>query len=87
MSDLAESVRDIVTERFDNPLMIKDVELALSELRDEAPWKSPANKHGDLALYKMVVERIQRELQIPPHGAKQAEQDSIDLGALLETRV
>lgn len=83
MSDLAESVRDIITERFDNPLTIKDVELALSELRDEAPWKSPADKHGDLALYEMVVERIQRELQIPPHGAKQAEQDRIDLGKRL----
>ena len=83
MSDLAESVREIISERFDNPLMIKDVELALSELRDEAPWKSPADKHEDLALYEMVVERIQRELQIPPHGVKQAEQDSIDLGKRL----
>ena len=65
MSDLAESVRDIISERFNNPLMLKDVELALSELRSEAPWKSPADKHGDLALYEMVVERIRDQLQIP----------------------
>ena len=65
MSDLAESVRDILSERFDNPLILNDVELALSELQSDAPWKSPADKHADLALYEMVVERIRDKLQLP----------------------
>ena len=65
MSDLAESVRDIVSGRFDNSWMINDVELALSELRSEAPWKSPADKHADMALYEQVVERICDQLQMP----------------------
>ena len=82
MSDLAESVRDIISDRFDNPLMIKDVELALSELRSDAPWKSPADKHADLALYEMVVERIRRQLQIP-HDAMRDEQGDATLGQRL----
>ena len=64
MSDLAESVRDIIVDRFDNPLILNDVELALSELQSEAPWKSPADKYADLALYEMVIERIRGKLQI-----------------------
>ena len=70
MSDLAESVSDIIAHRFDNPLIIKDVELILSELRSEAPWKSPADKHADLALYELVVERIRDQLQVPVNVAE-----------------
>ena len=65
MSDLAESVRDIISDRFDNPLILSDVELALSELQSDAPWKSPVDKHADLALYETVIERIRGQLQIP----------------------
>ncbi len=82
MSDLAESVQDIITERFDNPLIIKDVELALSELRSEAPWKSPADKHADLALYELVVERIRDQLQIPC-GVGKDDQGDATLGKRL----
>lgn len=64
MSDLAEGVRDIIADRFDNPLILSDIELALSELRSEAPWKSPADKYADLALYEMMVDRIRGQLQI-----------------------
>ena len=70
MSDLAESVRDIMSDRFDNPLMLKDIELALSELRSDAPWKSPADKHADLALYETIIERIRNQLQLP-YGVEQ----------------
>ena len=65
MPDLAESVRDIIADRFDNPLILSDVELALSELQNDAPWKSPADKYGDLALYERMVERIRNQLQTP----------------------
>lgn len=65
MSDLAESVRDLISERFDNPLILADVELALSELQSDAPWKSPADKHADMALYETVIERIRDKLQLP----------------------
>ena len=65
MSDLAASVRDLISGRFDNPLILNDVELALSELQSDAPWKSPADKHADLALYETVIERIRGQLQIP----------------------
>lgn len=58
MSDFAESVRDIITDRFDNHLILNDVELALSELQSDAPWKSPADKHADLALYETMIGRI-----------------------------
>ena len=67
MSDLAESVRDIIADRFDNPLVLNDVELALSELQSDAPWKSPVDRHADLALYEMMVERIREQLQIPSY--------------------
>ena len=65
MSDLAESVRDVISDRFDNSLVLDNVELALSELRSEAPWKSPIAKYADLALYERVVERTRDQLQIP----------------------
>ena len=65
MSDLAKNVRDIISDRFDNPLILNDVELALSELQSDAPWKSPADKHADLALYETVIERIRDQLQLP----------------------
>ena len=68
MSNLAESVRDIIADRFDNPLILGDVEMALSELRSEAPWKSPADKYADLALYETVVERIRHQLQTPNYA-------------------
>ena len=70
MSDLAESVRDIISGRFDNPLILNDVELALSELQSDAPWKSPADKHADLALYETMIERIRDQLQLP-YGVEQ----------------
>lgn len=65
MSDLAESARDIISDRFDNSLILDNFELALSELRSEASWKSPVVKYTDLALYERVVERIWDQLQIP----------------------
>ena len=65
MSDLAENVRDIISDRFDNPLILTDVELALSELQSDAPWKSPADKHADMALFETVIERIRDQLQLP----------------------
>ena len=65
MSDLAKSVRDIISDRFDNSLVLNNVELALSELRSDAPWKSPIAKYADLALNERVVERIRDQLQIP----------------------
>ena len=68
MSNLAESVRDIIADRFDNPLILGDVEMDLSELRSEAPWKSPAAKYADLALYETVVERIRDQLQTPNYA-------------------
>ena len=82
MSDLAESVRDIVSERFDNPLILNDVELALSELQSDAPWKSPADKHTDLGLYETVIERIRDQLQIP-YGEKRNGQADATLGQRL----
>ena len=63
--ELAESVRDIISDRFDNPLILSDIELALSELQSDAPWKSPAEKYEDLALYERVIERIRDQLKWP----------------------
>lgn len=64
-SHLSEDVRDIIVGRFENPLILNNIELALSELRSNAPWKSPDVKHGDMALYERVIERIRDRLQIP----------------------
>lgn len=82
MSDLAKSVNDLILHRFSNDLVLSNVELALSELRSDAPWKSPADKHQDLALYELMLERIQDELQIP-HGALQSDKDNVALGQRL----
>ena len=79
MRDLAESVRDIISDRFDNPLILNDVELALSELQSDAPWKSPADKHADLALYETVIERIRNQLQIPDGPIQDGKGNIIEL--------
>ena len=65
MSDLSKDVRDIISDRFDNSVILDNVELVLSELRSEAPWKPPDVKHRDMALYERVVKRIRDRLQIP----------------------
>ena len=82
MSDLADTVRDIISNRFDNPLILNDVELALSELQSDAPWKSPADKYADLALYETVIERIRDRLQLP-YGVMQDSQGNTSLGKRL----
>ena len=46
------------------------------------PWKSPADKHQDLALYELILERIQDALQIPS-GALQSDKDNVALGQRL----
>ena len=79
MRELADSVRDIISDRFDNPLILNDVELALSELQSDSPWKSPADKHADLALYEMVVERIREQLRIPDYVEQDGKGNVIEL--------
>ena len=65
MSDLSEAVRDIISDRFDNSVILNNVELALSELRSDTPWKPSDVKYKDMALYELVVKRIRDQLQIP----------------------
>ena len=71
MSDLSENVRDIISGRFDNSVILENVELALSELRSDAPWKPPDVKHQDMALYERVIERIRNQLQIPSNAMQE----------------
>lgn len=82
MTELAESVKDITAERFSNPLVLNDVELALSELGSDAPWKTSAEKHQDLALYEQVLERLQERLRIP-FGGLDSDEGNISLGKRL----
>lgn len=64
MTELADNVADILTGRFTNTLLLNHIELALSELGSDAPWKSPADKYRDLMLFEMVMERIKGLLDV-----------------------
>lgn len=65
ISELAEIVNDIVVDRFDSALVLNNLELALSELRSDAPWKSAVDKYRDMVLYEQILERLQNALEIP----------------------
>ena len=82
MSELAKSTNDIIAHRFDNTLVLNNVELALSELRSNAPWKAAVDKHQDMALYELILERLQNALQIP-YGTLDADKDNVALGRRL----
>ncbi len=82
MSELAESVNDIIAGRFTNALVLNNVELALSELRSDAPWKSAIDKHQDMVLYEQILERLQNALQIP-YGTFDSDKDNVALGKRL----
>ena len=82
MSELAKSTNDIVAHRFGNALVLNNVELALSELRSDAPWKSAVDKHQDMVLYELILERIQSALEIS-HGTLHSDKDNVALGQRL----
>ncbi len=82
MSELTENANDIIAHRFDNAFVLNNVEFALSELRSDAPWKSAVDKHRDLVLYELILERIQNTLQIP-HGTLHSGRDNVALGQRL----
>lgn len=74
MSSLSKNVRSIISDRFENTSILDNIELALSELKSNSPWKTSYARYSDMALYEKIINEIQYHLERP-------------LGTLPENRV
>lgn len=83
MTELSESARHIIKDRFTNPLLLNNLEFVLSELRSDNPWKSQIERYEDLALYGKIIEHIQTRLWVPYNCDKLDDKYNADIGKRL----